>query len=358
LASAAPVDVFVAAGPGTGLAHVELAASPGVRLVSSPRQASVLVAVGRFPGAMGGALARVHDQLPHPRAAVWCPPPGEVEQPAALDGAPRCPSLVDAAEAAAVVAEELRLGARTTRPDVLPDAPPNPFDGLGDHGQGGEGMMGGVPWGRPMAMTGADRDGLALDRSPARLGPFLVGLPPGLVLDVVLQGGVVQEAEVSWLADTDPADHDPADDDPVADHPVSRRRHRLRWLAESCRLAGLDALAVRAARLASSAAEVDEADAVARLTRAVRRSGLVGTWRHLGDGGAAAARLLDRLADLAGDDHRAPAPPAAEHPSADQDAIGSAHLGDQLLGLDWSDALVVVHSLDLAAPAALVEPSR
>ena len=97
----------------------------------------------------------------------------------------------------AALAGELFTGGRPSETHRLADRPPHPWRGLGDHGQGGAGMMGGTPYGRPMAMTGDDlRDGLALDRLAFTVGPFFPHLPPGLVLRLVLQGDVVQEAEV------------------------------------------------------------------------------------------------------------------------------------------------------------------
>src|SRR3546814_16968041 len=88
-------------------------------------------------------------------------------------------------------------GERRSEDDLLPDEPPVAWRGKGDHGQGGEGMMGGKPYGRPMAMTAEDlRDGLALDAYTACFGPFLPMLPPGLQLELTLQGDVVQSARV------------------------------------------------------------------------------------------------------------------------------------------------------------------
>ena len=81
----------------------------------------------------------------------------------------------------------------SSSPDRLPDEEPNEWRGVGPFGQGGEGMMGGTPYGRPMAMTGDDRDGLALDQLhlPPRPLPR-VAAARCLVLDVTLQGDVLQ----------------------------------------------------------------------------------------------------------------------------------------------------------------------
>src|SRR3546814_4254050 len=90
-------------------------------------------------------------------------------------------------------------------------------------------MMGGKPYGRPMAMTEDDRrDGLALDAYTATFGPFLPVFPPGLQLSLTLQGDVVQSAEVLR-----PPVHQAAGDAP------------LRRIARLLRLLGLPALAQR-----------------------------------------------------------------------------------------------------------------
>src|SRR3546814_5404812 len=102
----------------------------------------------------------LHDALPisHPRATLWwrTEPRDGFPCAASLDG--------DAAHAVASLWQQLVTGMRPSEDDLLPDEPPAPWRGKGDHGQGGEGMMGGKPYGRPMAMTEGDRrDGLARD---------------------------------------------------------------------------------------------------------------------------------------------------------------------------------------------------
>lgn len=341
LAAGATVPVFAAPGLGSGFAHLELAADPRVRLVSSPRHATVLVAVGRFPEGLDLAVDRVHDQLPHPRGVVRC----SAED---LDG-PGCGAVVDE-----IVRIHCALlgGTLESSPDVLDDDPPNAFEGLGDHGQGGEGMMGGVPWGRPMAMTGDDRDGLALDRSAARMGPFLVGLPAGLSVDVVLQGGVVEQAELVLAGPVG------SEAGTSADSHRARCRHLLRWVGESCRLGGLEALSIHAAATARRIATGDHrAGEVSHLTERVRRSGLGRSWKAVGrvdgldeDARDRLNRRLDEVVDAAdqigGTGH---AGTSADRPWMPIN-VGSplvTAIERSLTGMDWSSALVTLCSLDL-----------
>lgn len=330
LAAAARVPVFVARGGGAGLRPVELAADSRLALVDSPRHASVLVAAGRFPGALGVALDRVHDQLPQPRAVVWWTADEAAERPAALWSA----SIVhrDGDVGAAVVAAHRQaLEHGTGTPDVLADVPPNLFEGRGAHGQGGEGMMGGVPYGRPMAMTGDDRDGLALDRLPVTMGPFLTGLSGSMRVRTVLQGGVVQQAALELL---DPGvgakldDLDPADE-------VAGLRADLRWLSEALRLGGLPALASRAATVACRPTD----HARSTLVTAVYRSGLARSWDGVGviDGVDAGARVRAWL-----DGRTQPHTPIAAERAA-----------SVLVGQEWSDALVTLATL----PGG-IEPAR
>jgi hypothetical protein len=330
--------VFVARGGGSGDLPIELAADPTLRLVSSPRHATVLLAAGRFPGALGAALDRVHDQLPHPRRTVWWTADATIGRAACAHDA----IAVDTPEPTAVVAA-LRAAHREavsgrSEPDVGADEPPNPFDGRGDHGQGGEGMMGGVPYGRPMAMTGPDRDGLMLDRLPVLLGPFLPGLPNGLQVRALLQGSVVQHAVPEVL---DLGDGPPLDDAARTPNDRVRLVHDLRWLAEALRLGGLHALSSRAAALARDGGR--ERDSVDSLARRVRRSGLPRAWRGVGtiDGVDARARLELRLTT-----------PGTERPTT----LALDRLGDALEGSTWDDALVTICSLDL--PVADVSAAR
>lgn len=193
-------------------------------------------------------------------------------------------------------------------------------------------MMGGTPYGRPMAMTGGDRDGLALDQLRLRLGPFLDALPAGLVLDVTLQGDVLQDATATRSGA-------PSGDGVTPDGV----RSGLRTLAHGLHVQGLDGLAARAAALAHDRGQGrDVAPSLARLRRRIRRSGFLWVLRGTGaiDGrGDAADRWERRLGDLeALVDGRSC---DEGHPAAVTD------LGALLQGRTLGDAITTLVSLDL-----------
>lgn len=252
LAAHAPVAVFPALGDRGDAVVRHLALTPGIELVDSPRHASVLLVAGGVPPDQFEALRRVHDQLPRPCATLWC----RCEPLAGLENAARVDDL-DALPAALIDAHrELMEGRRGSSPRLLPNEPPSPWEGLGDFGQGGEGMMGGVPYGRPMAMNMHDdlRDGLTLDSLTFTLGPFLPALPPGMSAQVTLQGDLIQ----SWTTQSAPyplgleavffaTRQQPV---PIAELELARARHHLHRLYHGLRLAGLESLGVSALRLA------------------------------------------------------------------------------------------------------------
>lgn len=183
LACGAEIPVFAVAGA-RGLPLVEgLRRRSGLRLVVSPRHARVLLVAGEVDRAAAHDLERLHAQIPQPRGTVWWQSSRLFSRGETVSGGDPLPAI--------------RQAATADDPDQRPDVPPHPWEGLGPHGQGGKGMMGGNPYGRPMAMTADDiRDGLALDAYRARFGPFLPMLPPGLTLDLTLQGDVIGSARV------------------------------------------------------------------------------------------------------------------------------------------------------------------
>lgn len=322
MAVTTPVPVLVAAAADAWGPVQELRARPELRLVASPRHAAVLVEAGTHAPDHAEAVDRVHDQLAHPRATVtWRPGPAPT--------ADRVEELVDEVRRAQA---RLVSDPGASEPDRRADQEPHEWRGVGPFGQGGEGMMGGTPYGRPMAMTGDDRDGLALDQLHLRLGPFLDPVPGPLVLDLVLQGDVLQSVEVTGA---------PPDPGPDA------ARHRLRRLAHALHAQGLDALASRAAALAGArGAGREDPDGARRLARAVRRSGLLWAVRGVGAVGGrgdAADRWRDRLAVLAG--------AAASGQEAPDRPVRTGDLGPLLEGTTWGDVVVTLASLDLAPEA-------
>lgn len=252
LAARGSVPVYPAVGPAMADQVRRLALEPDLELVSTPRLASVLLVAGVVPSSADVALRRVHAQLPRPCGTLWyrSRPFPELDHPQVVDA----PELIPGAlrELHRVVLHS----PRDQEPMLLPDAPPAPFEGRGDHGQGGEGMMGGMPYGRPMAMTADDlRDGLALDAIDFTLGPFFRGLPPGLVLELRVQGDVVQQCTVQAPPYAEPvaapflqALERPV---PIVALELARARHHLRRLADALDLAGLDALGRRLLRAAA-----------------------------------------------------------------------------------------------------------
>ncbi|WP_349370102.1 hypothetical protein [Salinarimonas sp.] len=321
LAGAAPVPIFPAIGR-DGLARAErLFLSGDLQRAQSPRQAAALVVVGALRAEDGPDLARLHDQLPHPRATLaW----GDAA-PIAPGG--RAPETVAAGDdptpALVALHRDLVAGRRASEPDLLPDEPPNPWRGRGDWGQGGEGMMGGTPYGRPMPMTDEDlRDGLMLDAYTAPLGPFLPSLPPGLVLETTLQGDVIQSAAVRRPP------HRQAE-------PAGPAAARLR-IARLVRLMGLDAVAERLVREALAGRS---GDALAR--RLARHGVLAAIPPGLGTLGGRDVR--DRLAAWCAEAAGAPPAPGPE--------VVDARLVDLLPGLEWHEATLVAASFD---PAALI----
>lgn len=320
LATSAPAAIYPVVGK-DGLAAVEdLSLHPAVSLQPTPRHASVLLVSGEIRRGDHPALRRLHDQLPHPRATLWwrtTPAPG-FPQAENVEG--------DVARAVELVWRQLMTGERRSEDDLLPDEPPAAWRGKGDHGQGGEGMMGGKPYGRPMAMTDEDlRDGLALDAYTACFGPFLSVLPPGLLLELALQGDVVQSAKVLRA----PFAQDGADEP-------------LRRVARLLRLLGLAGAAERFLRAAPA-----QTGDLRILNRALRWSG-------------ALHAIPPGLGEITGEDVRArlrrwwkqaqgiasPAP------------LGDGRLVDLLAGLEWSEAILVANSFEYDRLLRLCPPDR
>jgi hypothetical protein len=160
------------------------------------------------------------------------------------------------------------------------------------------GGMEDMPAGLPMAEAAEDRDELMLDQLSLPLGPVLPHWPGGLVVDVALQGDVVQAA--SCAVEGGPTGHGP----PFWDRPWLgvERAGRPRTLAAAhldsagrlLALAGCPDAAMRAARLRdASLAGDDVAAAAGRLARRAGRSRLLAAM--LGDVGRIDRATADRL---------------------------------------------------------------
>lgn len=332
IAASAPAPAFVVAGRGGRRTAWRLATDPRVEVVASPRHATVLLVAGAVPADHAPALRQIHDQLPHPRGAVWSGG-GPLADPARRV----LPTAVETSDDPVGPVRELHAGLmrgeRDSSPVLGPVENPTAWKGVGPHGQGGEGMMGGAPYGRPMAMTGPDvRDGLQLDRVALTVGPYHAALPAGLTLDLELQGDVIVGCEVNlaggpWLGTP-----------PDAGTPAGEPGSRLWWLAAGLELHGLPALARRVARGA-----LEGRGPTDRLLARARR-GLAPALRDVGavDGRDALDRLEARLAD-AGARWRPPRRPVEV-------------LAEQLPGMEWGEAVTTVWSLDpqpLAASAGV-----
>ncbi len=302
----APVPVYPVTGEGGAAPMQGLRLRPALTFVSSIRHASVLLVCGNIREADRPALRRLHDQLAHPRATFWWR-----AEPLSDAADPVSDTSDDPVEALCRLDRLLRTGARTSEADWLPNEPPNPWKGEGAHGQGGKGMMGGVPYGRPMAMTDQDlRDGLMLDAMTLRLGPFAPMLPAGLSLELTLQGDVVQAARVLTPVYADKAP----------------REHASLWqAADLLNLLGLEALALQCR-------SVVEKPGFSRrkLLDAARRAGaFLAIPPNLGRAGVTDVRSRLRSA-LLGDDHGI---------SAD-----ILDLVELLVGCEWQEAMLVINS--------------
>lgn len=249
--------MYAVVGAGGREAVQDLRLRPEVRLVDAPSASSILLIVGLLPASLGGAVGRVHDAVPHPRATLLWSIDGQ--GPTWLDGLTD-PVLVQGDPVSAIVAtyRDLIAGRRPSEPAALPDVEPAEWRGVGPYGQGGGGMTGGTPYGRPMAELGPDPDGLRLDVLPVEVGPFFPRFPPGLVLDASLAGDLVLEVSVRDSLEMVIAPRpglEPflrAITEPVriAELEFARARSHLRWVAEALHAQGLPALGLRALRCA------------------------------------------------------------------------------------------------------------
>ncbi len=332
VAAGAPAQVFPLVGRGARRHVRDLLGRDEIDLVASPRHATVLLMAGQIPVAWDGFTDRVHDQLPHPRIVVHAPwDPGDLVE-----------DLVAAHHA-------VMTGTTASTPPRGPATAPVDWKGVGPHGQGGEGMMGGTPYGRPMAMTGEDlRDGLQLDLVGVRIGPFLAWWwPPGLLLDLRFQGDLIVKAEVAdarpFAQTLDDAKHmggttPPTPAEIVTDTlgAVGHQSLAQRWLA--------------------CAGPAQRSGLAGRIRRSVAGFS-PGTGRSDVDGRDLRQRMTEwvRLATI--DTPTSPSTPLDDPPPL-SGAAAVGHLPVLLAGLTWREAAVTIASLglDLSEPGPGTAP--
>lgn len=277
LAAKSTPPVFIAAGLGAADAVAQMEASGEIHRVDSPAAATVLLVLGGIPPALEPSVAAVHDGMPHPRGTVHLPLGFDH---GSLATSPHARVVDSAEEALAVIRDvfaELMSGRRPSDPPLLPNVDPNPWRGVGPYGQGGSGMTGGTPYGRPLAELAADRDGLRLDVLPLRIGPLFAPLGTGVTLEATMAGDVIVEARLADSPFAQPSDGGGSPtifqraldmQVPIAELEIARARDHLRWVASSVAVMGLPALAMRALRLAAE--PVPHARRVAALGRRLR----------------------------------------------------------------------------------------
>jgi hypothetical protein len=232
----------------------------------APHDADLLVCLGALPESWRSEVVKLYETLPLPRAAVHFGDEGG----GACEGLPgivraTTADLDDGLTWSRIAAARGDRTAANNRP-LLEDRPPAPWRGIGPHGQGGEGMMGGKPYGRPMAMTAEDPDQLTLDDVPTALGPFFPGLPSGLRLVLQVQGDRVRT--VTKVENRfPPSERQPRLLEPtlapaaavlageevtIAALEQARLRAHLNWAANLLAFCGLDVLGKRFARAATA----------------------------------------------------------------------------------------------------------
>ncbi|MBB2892070.1 hypothetical protein [Flexivirga oryzae] len=378
--------VLLVTAPGGTAARLAVEAQAralGGVLTGEPADADVLVVAGSPDGELADAVGVLWSQIPAPKVRVDVL---DTARAAALlsAGIHRLASTPDAGAESTEQVEPMGEHVHQQEAEMGHE-----HGGDGGHGHGGhtDAEQGGhehgghdhggmqMPGGLMMADRAPDRDGLKLDVLHVALGPVLPAWPSGLVIDVELQGDVVQGAEVRVLAGAGDAMRFWADGTGVA---AGRRRAaaHLDSVGRLLEVAGWSGAADRArgqrdVLLTETGEPVGEArEELRRLRRRVERSwglrrSLAGLGRlghgdvsRLGLSGPAAraaerggdvwARLQTWLveADLAlSSGPVAPAEGPRGRPGRGSDALvaAAAHL---MPGLDLGDARLVVASLD------------
>lgn len=405
LAARAPVPVYPIVGAHAAARVQDLALDPRVRLVNSPRHARVLLIAGSISPSFTCSLRQIHEQVPAPKAVVWwrSTPPAELARRAIL--IERFQQIVPAVSDAY---HSLLHGEPAGETELSADESPAPWDGFAATDPNTENMLASIPGGRPSSTTVSDAGNtLELDSLAFPVGPFWTGLPPGLCAQATLHGDVVDQFEV-----TDPpypiglpavffrALYQPV---PIAELELARARYHLRQVSRALWLNGLEAQSLAVLQRVHA---VKPGQSLSGLRNRLRRTGFFASAgaskgilnpesaQFLGGPSARAAgiavdvRQLDRnyqrlsfkltcnhggncharwhqwfdeieqALDLAGRARdknmftadvglvETPRGPMQRNSAPDD---GSARLEELLPGLEWSEAMATIASLDVAA---------
>ena len=346
-AAAARPHVLVVGGVGTDRLRARVEQDIARRrwpVATAPADADVLVVVGRPGPELDAVIDGVWAAVPAPRSRARIT--GEDEVASALEAAVRALSDLTAQHA---------LAPRDGSPTAHTDTSPGEQDVHADEQTGHDGHSGGhhhhdggmeLPGGLAMADLGEDRDGLALDQLHVALGPVLPEWPSGLVVDVVLQGDVIQQARSRFL---DLEDRDAPERLPDAARALDSAARVLAlagWDGPAARARGLrDALLFGRVDGSRDLEELDD------LRRRVRRSRLL-RWM-LRSAEAGRCEVLETLHDKLLSARSAVAEAGGEAlVSVDLPALDA-----RLLGAEFAAARLIVAVADPQPQPALTRPA-
>ncbi|MBA2409750.1 MAG: hypothetical protein H0V62_08275 [Gammaproteobacteria bacterium] len=283
-----------------------------------PHGADLFVFAGEIPVEWEEHTRSLFETVPLPRLAIWLRPDWRCEVPTGIPIA----YVIESGAFHRLNWTDIRT--RLLDPDngvnkpLLADRPPAPWRGLGDHSQGGEGMMGGKPYGRPMAMTADDIDDLSLDDVPMALGPHFPNLPSGLELELRVQGDRIRTVEavrnhfpvvnidangslqtkvgiVNWLT-LAALRGEPVR---IADLERARVCSHLAWMADFLALSGRDSVARRFRHAFDDALVAARVGDIAKLIRRAEWGGLQQQLRGVGVTDAKEAARLNLTGPVA-----------------------------------------------------------
>jgi hypothetical protein len=342
-----PIRPFVVATPGgtsARLAVERFVREHGWRAASSPAEANLLVVTGPDSAALAPFIDRVWDEFPAPRARTHVGHPADAL--AALHTAAKAVRDPVAQRREAEHAARVHPSPESQHSSAMSScgaAMPAEEHHDAHHGHDMSGMempamempamemLGSIP----MADRGPDRDGLTLDRLHVPLGPALPDWPAGLIVHLVLQGDVVQQAAVEVL-----------DPPPLQEQPPPLLVHRLDSCARLLSVAGWSDMAARARLLRDDVTDHPMAELAPRVRRwaaVVRRSRTL-RWSLTGVGDTSAGDAVTRL-------HRWLDDIVATVDGGDWEDVtpqpGADGLVDLLVGTELAAARLVVASLDL-----------